>query len=271
MPASVTRRSLSSRLTSPRRSRLCVALCGLLVAVLGSTAESSTVYDTIDVTNGGGGTDQNGTNAWTAVNFLPTETTTINRVAFNFAITKEDDPDATFSVGLYSSSASNGTQVPASLITEFWNGTTSQYASQYGSSIPTVATNNSAIPFFNVSLPVTADTYYWFVLKSSSTDLNVLWEDIGGLAVPSGAWYSNINENGFLRGRQAPASTGTWNSSVNYLAGNMQMEIQVVPEPATIPLAGLGIATVAWACRRSRCRAGLTGPAGCGSGAREIG
>jgi hypothetical protein len=231
----------------------------LLAVVLAPTTWGTTVYDTIDLTNGGGGTDQNGTNAWTAVNFLPTETTTINRVAFNFAITKEDDPTATFSLGLYSSSASNGLQVPASLITEFWNGTTSEYATQYGVSIPTTQTNNSGIPYFDVSLPVTAGTYYWFVLKSSSTDLNVLWEDIGGLATPSGSWYTNISANGFLRGRQAPASTGTWNSGVNYLAGNMQMEIQVVPEPTTLPLAGLGVAVIAWGCRRLRRRAGLTG------------
>jgi len=61
----------------------------LLAVVLAPTTWGTTVYDTIDLTNGGGGTDQNGTNAWTAVNFLPSETTTINRVAFNFAITKE--------------------------------------------------------------------------------------------------------------------------------------------------------------------------------------
>lgn len=196
------------------------------------------VYDTIDLTNGGGGTDQNGTNAWTAVNFLPTTSTTINRVSFNFAITKEDDPAATFSLGLYNSSGSDGLQVPTTVINEFWNGTKTQYLELYGSPIPTVPTSDNSVPTFNVSLPVTAGTYYWFVLKSSSTDLNVLWEDIGGLASPSGDWYTNIAANGFQRGRQAPASTGVWNTSVNYLAGNMQMGIETVPEPSTGLAAG---------------------------------
>jgi hypothetical protein len=202
-------------------------------------SHAGVVYDTIDLTNGGGGTDQNGTNAWTAVNFLPTTSTTINRVSFNFAITKQDDPAATFSLGLYNSSGSDGLQVPTTLIDEFWNGTATQYLELYGSPIPTVPTGNNSVPTFSVDLPVTSGTYYWFVLKSSSTDLNVLWEDIGGLASPSGDWYTNIAAHGFQRGRQAPASTGVWNTSVNYLAGNMQMGIETVPEPATGLLAGV--------------------------------
>jgi len=229
-------------------------LLALMLLTVAQAARAGVVYDTIDVTNGGGGTDQNGTNAWTAVNFLPLESATINRVSFNFAITKEDDPTATFSLGLYNSSGSDGLQVPTTLISEFWNGTVTQYATQYGSSIPTAPTNNNSVPTFDVNLPVTGGTYYWFVLKSSSTDLNVLWEDIGGLASPTGSWYTNIAANGFQRGRQAPASTGVWNTSVNYLAGNMQMSIQTVPEPSTGLAAGLAclIAVSGYYVRRQK-------------------
>ena len=244
----------------PRTLRLCgVVFVAFMLSRIAQPAMAGVVYDTIDVTNGGGGTDQNGTNAWTAVNFLPTESTTINRVSFNFAITKEDDPAATFSLGLYNSSGSDGLQVPTTLITEFWNGRR-RSTPRSGSSIPTAPTNNNSVPSFDVNLPVTAGTYYWFVLKSSSTDLNVLWEDIGGLASPSGDWYTNISANGFQRGRQAPASTGVWNTSVNYLAGNMQMGIETVPEPTTglaAGVAGLFAAGGYWVRRRAKQDSGL--------------
>jgi hypothetical protein len=150
--------------------------------------------------------------------------------------------------------------VPGSLINEFWNGTPASYASQYGQSIPTSLTNFNAVPYFDVSLPVSQDTYYFFVLKSASTGLAITWDDLASGATPTGAWWTNNNLNGVgPRGRTAPADTGVWDNSFSYLGGNMQMEIQVVPEPATVPLAGLGLAAVAWVCRRARRWSGLTG------------
>ena len=230
----------------------------LLAVVLAPTVRSETVYSTIDFANGGGNTRLSDTNfRLMALSFQPSEDATITQLGFNFYLS-QNDGTSSFNISLYDNSGTGLTRVPGSLITTIWNGTPAAYTTATGQTIPTAQTDNNNVPYFSTNIPVEADTNYWLVLSSSSTGLGVVWEDRAGGVSPSGSWYSNTLNNGGLLGRSNFNGTG-WDTGLNYLGGNMQVEIQAVPEPTTLPLAGLGVAVIAWGCRRARRRAGLTG------------
>lgn len=211
---------MSSRPTSFRSSLLTqagFALVALLVAI--STAKAGTVFSS-DFAAGDGFTltTATGTNTYATGFTTGTDTNFLELSAVKLSL-KASSGTANPIVQLFSSTTVSGTKVPdSSLIT--LSGTT--------------FSNLTAQTFtFTGSYQMFASTDYWVVLSAAGSDV-FQWETAG--SPPAEANTSGYSAIG---GRRQATSVSNWTS--NSTAATAMVEVQAIPEPSTIMLAGIGV------------------------------
>ena len=212
---------MSSRPTSFRSSLLTqagFALVALLVAI--STAKAGTVFSS-DFAAGDGFTltTATGTNTYATGFTTGTDTNFLELSAVKLSL-KASSGTANPIVQLFSSTTVSGTKVPdSSLIT--LSGTT--------------FSNLTAQTFtFTGSYQMFASTDYWVVLSAAGSG-SFQWETASDNP-PTG-----VNGSGYatIGGRRQANGLASWTASTP--ASTALVEVQAIPEPSTIMLAGIGV------------------------------
>lgn len=223
-----------SRSTSSRSSPVTaagLALAALLIAI--STAKAGTVFSSnFSAGDGFTLTTATGTNTYatgfttgTDVNFLELSAVKLSLQAISGT--------ANPVVRLFSSTTVSGTKIPDSpLIT--LSGTT------FSNVTPQTFT-------FTGSYQMVASTDYWVVLSAAGSG-SFQWEN----ASDNPPTEANTSGYAAIGGRRQANPVSSW--TANLPASTALVEVQAIPEPSTIMLAGLGIVGVAVANRTRRLR-----------------
>jgi hypothetical protein len=155
--------------------------------------------------------------------------------------------------GVKLSLATSGTVTTSNPVIKLFTGVsnpTTEFATLSGSPITSASPVTATYVPTSSPLSLLPNTSYWVVLSAEVGD--------------QFSWYTTdenpVEQNGsgftFISGKRSLNAGSTWNNSVTAGAGAVAIEVQAVPEPSTIMLAGIGVfgALVVDRSRRQRNR-----------------
>lgn len=223
-----------SRSTSSQASLVTaagLALAALLIAI--STAKAGTVFSS-DFTDPAGFTQNitSGSNTYASGFTTGTASNFLDLTAVKLSL-KSSSSTANPIVRLFSSTILSGTSIPNTALATL--------------SGPTINNTLSSQTFtFTGWYQMSPSTNYWIVISAAGSD-SFQWETAGSPpTVANASGYSAIG------GRRQANLSSNWTANTSASIG--MVEVQAIPEPSTIMLAGLGIVGVAVANRTRRLR-----------------
>ena len=208
------------------------ALVALLVAI--STAKAGTVFSS-DFNDPAGFTLNmtSGSNIYATGFTTGTDSSFLDLTSVKLSL-KSVSPTANPIVRLFSSTLLSGTSIPDAPLATLTG--------------PTINNTLSSQTFtFTGSYQMSPSTNYWVVLSAAGSD-SFQWETASNPpAVANASGYAAIG------GRRQANTFASW--TANGPASTGMVEVQAIPEPSTIMLAGIGVAgAVAVDCTRRRKR-----------------
>lgn len=225
---------MSTRSTSFRSSVVTaagLALAALLIAI--STAKAGTVFSS-DFSEPAGFTSNitSGSNTFATGFTTGSNANFLDLTAVKLSL-KSTSSTANPIVRLFSSTLLSGTSIPDAPLATLTG--------------PTINNTLSSQTFtFTGSYQMSPSTNYWVVISAAGPD-SFQWETAGATpTVANASGYSAIG------GRRQANLSSNW--TANSSASFGMVEVQAIPEPSTIMLAGLGIVGVAVADRTRRLR-----------------